>query len=357
MTSGTFATLSREEVASSILGTSDAPRNVGFKSALEQTLDDRFQITDEIARGGMATIYKARDLQAEGMLVALKIPHPIFGSGLGSWSMFQREEEIGCQLDHPNIVKFMHLPPNKHRRYLAMEYVPGTTLGERLRAEGLLPEVEALAIARQVVAALQHMHERGFVHYDLKPDNILLQPDGSLRLIDLGLSHAVERRSSWVGAMPAIGSKGYIAPEQIQRKRGRKSVDIYAVGAMLYELLTGKHPFPDDDPFVIGSARLVGDPPAPGDLNPNISRPVEEIVLRALCRDPSRRYASMAAMKSDLDCPESVVVTGLRDHLQPVTRWRRGARLARYIAFTVIVPVALQVVVFLLLWKNLLHRH
>ncbi len=250
----------------------------------------------------------------------------------------------------------MPLPADRRRRYLVMEYVPGTTLGERLRSEGMLAEREALDIARQVVSALEHMHERGFVHYDLKPENVILQPDGSLRLIDLGLSHGVERRFSWVGAMPAIGSKGYIAPEQILRKRGRKSVDIYAVGAMLYELLTGKHPYPDDDPFVIGSARLVGDPAAPRDLNPNISKSVEEIVLRALRRHPNLRYPSMAALKSDLDHPESVVVTGLRDRLQPVTRWRRGMRLTRYIAIAALLPIALQVLAFLVLWQHLGHK-
>lgn len=332
-------------------------RSVALKVDVNHVLGDRFLLVEELARGGMATIYKARDLKHESSLVAVKVPHPIFGSGLGSWSMFQREEEIGRQLDHPNIVKFMPLAVDRHRRYIVLEYVPGTTLGERLRTQGSLPEREALAIARQIVSALEHMHERGFVHYDLKPENVILHPDGSLRLIDLGLAHAVERRFSWVGAMPAIGSKGYIAPEQILRKRGRKSVDIYAVGAMLYELLTGQHPYPDDDPFVIGSARLVGDPTAPRDINPKISKAVEEIVLRALRRDPSSRYPSMAALKSDLERPDSVVVTGLRDRLQPVTRWRRTARLARYIAITALLPIALQVVAFFVLWQRFSHKH
>ena len=328
-----------------------------FTAALEQTLEDRFLLIEEIARGGMATIYKARDLQVEGTFVVVKVPHPIFGSGIGSWSMFQREQEIGCQLDHPNIVKFVPLAVHQHRPYLVMQYVPGSTLAERLQAQGLLPEREALTIAQQVVSALKHMHERGFVHYDLKPENIILQPDGSICLIDLGLSHAVTSRFSWVGAMPAIGSRGYVAPEQIKRQRGRKSVDIYGVGALLYELLTGKHPFPDDDPFVIGSARLVGDPPAPRDLNPDISKQVEEIVLRALRRNPNQRYESMAALKSDLDCPQGVAVTGLRDHLRPVTRWRRGMRLARYIALAAFLPIALQVILFFFLWRNLSHKH
>ena len=126
---------------------------------------------------------------------------------------------------------------------------------------------------------------------------------------------------------------------------------------MLYELLTGKHPFPDDDPFVIGSARLVGDPVAPRTLNPDISVKVEEIVLCALRRDPKQRYPSMAALKSDLERPDQVVVTGLRDRLQPATRWRRGMRLLRYIAVTALLPILLQVVLFLSLWRGLSHKH
>ncbi len=330
---------------------------VGFEASLEQTLEDRFLLIEELARGGMATLYKARDLQKDGVLVAVKVPNPIFGSGLGSWSMFQREEEIGCQLDHPNIVKFVPSQGDNRRPYLVMEYVPGTTLAQRMKPDAAFPEHEALAITRQLVAALRHMHERGFVHYDLKPGNIMLQPDGTIRLIDLGLSHAVKDRFSWLGAMPAFGSTGYVSPEQIRRKRGRPSADIYGVGAMFYELLTGKPPFPDDDPYVIASARLVGDPLAPRDLNPAISKEVEEIVLRALHRDPNQRYASMAAMKTDLDSPEAVAVTGLRHHLQPVTRWRRSMRLVRYIAWTVLLPIVTQIVLFFLLWRHYSHGH
>src|SRR5262249_27631544 len=130
-----------------------------------------------------------------------------------------------------------------------------------------------------------------------------------------------------------------VAPEQIHRRGGRTSVDIYAIGAVLYEMLTGQAPFPGDDPFTVASARLIGDPAAPRTLNPNISPQAEEIVLRALRRDPAERYPSAAAMKEDLDHPERVILSGLSNRLKPVTAWRRRARLARHVMLVGVLPV------------------
>src|SRR5262249_48162315 len=173
-----------------------------------------------------------------------------------------------------------------------------------LRTRRPLPEGEALSIASQVCAAVEHVHDHGIVHYDVKPENIIICPDGSIRLIDFGLAHAaVTSRFAFGGMPPAIASSNYAAPEQIRRSRGRKSVDIYAVGAMLYEMLTGQAPFPGDDPFVVASARTLGDPPAPRTLNPRLSPQTEEIVLRALRRDPAERDATAAALKTDLANP------------------------------------------------------
>jgi len=324
---------------------------------LGQTLDERFLLTEEIGRGGMSTIFKAKDLQNQKVPVVIKVPLPAYSSGVGAWSMFQREEELARQLDHPYILKFLPLAANTRRPYLVTEYVPGRTLADRIAEQAPLPESEALTIASQVCAALEHIHARGVVHYDLKPANVMLCPDGTIRLIDFGLAHtAITARFTLSGGVPPIGSSDYVAPEQIRRKRGRVSVDIYGVGTMLYEMLTGRPPFPGDDPFVVASARLLGDPPAPHTVNPAISRQVEEIVLKALRRDPAERYPSATAMKANLDAPERVVVTGLADRLQPVTRWRRSLRLARHIATYVLLPVASQVILFLLLWHHLVHK-
>jgi serine/threonine-protein kinase len=335
-------------------GTTDAwSRSVRSADAAPGTvLGGRFLLTDELGRGGMATIFRAEDLSDGRRPVVVKVPLPMFSSGVGAWSLFQQEEEIGRALDHPFVLKFVPLPVDRRRSFVVTELVPGRPLAEHLRARGALPEPEALAIARQVCAAVQHVHERGIVHYDVKPHNVILCPDGTIRLIDFGLAHrAVLSRSLFVSRSPPIASSSYVAPEQIRRVRGRKSVDIYAIGAMLYEMLTGQVPFPGDDPFVVGSARTVGDPPAPRTLNPRVSRQTEEIVLRALRRAPGQRYPSVAAMSEDLEHPERVVVSGLAGRLQPATRGRRALRRLRYVALIGVLPVATQVALFGLLWR------
>jgi serine/threonine protein kinase len=322
-----------------------------------QIVDGRFLLVEQIGRGGMSTVFGADDLHNDNERIVLKVPLPLFSSGVGSWSIFQHEAQIGRQLDHPFVLRFLPLAANKRRAYLATEYVPGETLAGRLGRDGLLSEAEALRIAGQICAAIQHVHQRGFVHYDVKPANVMLCPDGSIRLIDFGLAHAVVRgRFAFGGPAPAIASSAYVAPEQIRRKRGRKSVDIYSIGVVLYEMLTGRAPFPNDDPFVVASARLLGDPPAPRALNPRISRQAEEVALRALRRDPAERYASAAAMMQDLESPNQVVISGLCDRLQPITRSRRALRLARYVALVGVVPVATQVILFLLLWRHFARR-
>jgi eukaryotic-like serine/threonine-protein kinase len=315
-----------------------------------QTLEGRFLLLEKIGQGGMSTVFKAADLENMGQVVAVKIPLPQYSSGLGAWSMFQRETEIGRQLDHPYILRFVALEPNK-RGYVVTEYVAGTSLATRVGKGRRLPEAEALSIMILVCEAVAYLHGQGIVHYDLKPGNVILCADGSIRLIDFGLAHKVVRgRFTLSGSAPAIASTEYVAPEQIRRQRGRPSVDIYALGAMLYEMLTGHPPFEGDDPFVVASARQIGDPKAPRVLNPAVSREAEEIVLRALRRDPTERYASVAALKAALDNPEQVRVSGLAERLVDVTRWRKSLRLMRYVTLVGVAPIAFLVASFRLLW-------
>jgi serine/threonine-protein kinase len=319
-------------------------------------LDGRFQLREEIGRGGMATIFRAEDMQNDRQPVAVKVPLALYASGLGAWSMFQREEEIGRRLDHPYLLKFLPLELDRRRTYMVTEYVPGRTLTAHLRECRLIPEREALALASKLCDAIEYLHRHDVVHYDIKPGNIIECPDGSIRLIDFGLAHASASGRFGLAAAPVLASADCAAPEQIRRRGGQKSVDIYAIGAVLYEMLTGQTPFPGDDPFATTSARLIGDPPAPRALNPRLSPQAEEIALRALRRNPRERYASASAMKVDLDHPERVVISGIRDKLQPVTPWRRRLRWARQAALMVLLPIALQVGLFVFLWWHFAHR-
>lgn len=329
-----------------------------LKAAPGQTVEGRFLLLEEIGRGGMSTVWRARDLENPGQFVAVKVLLPQYASGTGSWSLYQREAEIGGKLDHPYILRFVALAPNKNRGHLVTEYVPGTTLAARVGKGRALPEAEALRIMSQVCEAVAYLHGRQIVHYDLKPGNVMCCDDGSIRLIDLGMAHEIIRsRLALSGPAPPMASADYVAPEQLRRRRGRPSVDIYALGAMLYEMLTGHPPFEGDDPFVVASARQIGDPKAPRALNPAVTVQAEEIALRALRRDPGARYASVAELKDDLDHPAEVRVSGLANRLVPVTRWGKALRVVRYIGLFAVVPVGSLVALFGLLWWYLERKH
>jgi serine/threonine protein kinase len=281
----------------------------------------------------------------------VKVALPRYSSGLGSWSMFQREAEIGAKLDHPFILQFIALAPRRNRTYVVTEYLTAPTLASRTGKGRRIPEAEALGILSCVCEAATYLHRQGFVHYDLKPGNVMLCEDGSIRVIDLGMAHEVVKgRFALSASAPPFATSEYVAPEQIRRRRGQPSVDIYALGAMLYEMLTGHPPFEGDDPFVVASARQIGDPKAPRELCPTISEQAEEVVLRALRRDPADRYPTVAALKADLDDVAHVRVSGLARRLVAVTPGRKRLRLARFVAVTGLGPVALLVVMFRLLW-------
>ncbi len=318
-----------------------------------QVLDERFHITDVISRSGMATIFKARDLLTN-RTVAVKVPLMQFESDPGFFTRFQREEEIGRSLDHPYI---LHVVPveEKTRPYLVMEFLEGQTLRQLMHSVRPLPVADALGIASRLCEALTHMHERQVIHRDLKPENVMLCNDGGLRVMDFGIAKAAGlRRLTFTGFTAAMGTPDYMAPEQVKGKRGDERTDIYSLGAILYEMVTGQPPFEGTTPYLIMNARLVGDPVAPRKLNPEISPQAEEIILRALAAEPSDRYRSAAEMKADLDAPEKVRVSGRDQRLRPPAVWQARWRGMRLVVLALLVPIVVVVVLLLLYapWKR-----
>jgi serine/threonine protein kinase len=308
-----------------------------------EVLDKRFQIESVISRSGMASIYKAKDLLTEETM-AVKVPHMQFESDTGSFARFQREAEIGKILNHPNILRFINVT-DQSRPYIAMEYLEGRTLSEIMNEVRPIPIPDAVQIASSICDALAHMHEHKIVHRDLKPQNIMITNDGSIRIMDFGIAKAMEmRRITFAGFSPAMGTPDYMAPEQVKGRRGDERTDIYSLGAILYEMTTGRVPFEGPNPFIVMNSRITGDPIAPRKVNPEISPELEEIILHAMEREPFRRYASAAAMKADLDDPESVKVTERHERLQSPKAWKtrwRGMRL-------VVISAALPIVVFVI---------
>jgi serine/threonine protein kinase len=314
-------------------------------------LDGRFAIIALISRGGMATVFRAEDLQHDNQHVAVKVPYDRVEMDVALFGRFQREEEIGLQLNHPSILRFVPAA-NKSRPYVVTEYLTGKTLFDVLRESRKLPEQQALGLASRICGALAYLHDQGVHHRDLKPENIMLCDDGSLRIMDFGIARAADsRRLTFMGFAP--GTPHYMAPERVNGQRGDARTDIYTLGAILYEMLTGVVSFHDEDPQMIMESRVLGDPEAPRKVNPAISPAAEEIVLRAMERDPDLRYATAAAMQADLDHPGQVKSTGRHLGLKAVTRWTRRARKLRTVLLWVLVPVALQVLGFLLLWRHL----
>jgi serine/threonine-protein kinase len=312
-------------------------------------LDERFQITGVIHRSAMSSVFKATDLKT-GRPVAVKVPLPNLEGDPAAFSRFEREEEIGRMLDHPNILKIIPIEDSeKSRPYLVMELLDGQTLERLMQQIKPLPESDALPIVSQICDGLQYLHSHGVVHRDLKPQNIMLCSDGSLRIMDFGIAKAAaSRRITFGGFSPTMGTPDYMAPEQVKGQRGDERTDVYSLGAILYEMLTGRVPFEGENAYMIMNARLIGDPVAPRVRNPAIRPAVEEIILHAMARDPVDRYPSAEAMKAEVDAPEGVQITGRAERVQGPMPWKGRWRSLRIVAISILVPLILFYLFFLM---------
>jgi serine/threonine-protein kinase len=311
---------------------------MGHEVEVGHTLDGRFEVTDLISRSGMASIFKAKDLQT-GEYVALKVPFMQFESDPAFYTRFQREESIGRRLNHPYVLKIVPME-DKSRPYIAMEYLQGQTLRSLLQSMEKLPAADALGIASRVCEALEYLHSQDVIHRDLKPENIMLCEDGSLRLMDFGIAKASGlRRLTFAGFSTSMGTPDYMAPEQVKGKRGDARTDIYSLGVILYEMLTGEMPFEGSNPYAIMHARLVNDPVAPRKINPELSPQIEEIVLHAMERQPYDRYPTAAAMRAELDAPDNVQVTGRSERLRPGRPWQGQWQQWRLYIVAAVIPL------------------
>lgn len=263
---------------------------------------DSFQIESLVARGGMATIFRAIDLR-NGAVVALKIPHPEVECDVVFFDRFRREEAIGLEMDHPGVVRILPRE-RKGRVYLAMEWVEGRTLRSILDESGPLEPARAVRIVISICDALDYLHSHGVIHRDLKPENIMVGASDEIKLLDFGIAAKAGARRLTFGKLSRImGTADYISPEQVQGKRGDNRSDIYALGAILFEMLTGRAPFEADHPLVAMNSRVKGKPPALREF-PEL----EPIVRRALARDPADRYANANDFAYELANPDEIAL-------------------------------------------------
>ena len=264
---------------------------------------DRFELEELVASSGMASIFRARDLDT-GALAAIKVPHPEAECDPIFHDRFRREIEIGSRLQHAGIRRIFPLAPTR-RLYMAMEWLDGRLLRQALAEEARFSVERAVSIALAILDALGYMHSQGVVHRDLKPENIMLVSQGEgpdrIKIFDFGIASLTGARRLTFGKFSQVmGSPDYISPEQVKNKRGDARSDVYAAGVILYEMLTGETPFHGENPFAVMNARLHTAPRVPSGINPGIPPQLGAIVLRALERDPSRRYATAQQFAHDL---------------------------------------------------------
>ncbi len=313
---------------------------MGFHNSLETGSQiDSYRIEAPVARSGMASIYRAIDLR-DNRVVALKVPHPDLESDPILFDRFQRESGIGEKLSHPKVMRVFG-GENRSRVYMVMEWCEGRLL-RKILSEGRIPQDRAIRIAIGVLDALEYIHANGVVHRDLKPENIMVDDDDNIKLNDFGIaSDAGARRLTYANITAALGTPDYISPEQVKGKRGDGRSDIYSMGVILYEMLSGKLPFSGPSPLAAMNDRLLNHPTPPRVADPSISPQLQEILYRALERDPRNRYARAHEFAFDLAHLDQV---GVEDRAELRDWQKRKSHLSRKIIYytaLALIPVAI----------------
>src|SRR5918994_4970421 len=256
--------------------------------ALDTMVDDRYQVIDRLGSGGMADVYCATDTQL-GRKVALKLLYRRFAEDPEFVERFRREASSAAGLQHPNIVQVFDRGEWDGTYYIAMEYLKGHTLKQLVREHGAMPPDLAVDIAIQVLRAAKFAHKRGVVHRDIKPHNVILDEDGRAKVTDFGIARAGASDMTETGSI--MGTAQYLSPEQAQGQPVSPRSDLYSIGVMLYELLTGQVPFDAESPVTIALKHVSEDAAPPSQLNPAVSPALDAVVLRALEKDPAARFA------------------------------------------------------------------
>ncbi|GAB2773494.1 Stk1 family PASTA domain-containing Ser/Thr kinase [Streptomyces chlorus] len=259
-----------------------------------QVLDGRYRVEARIAVGGMATVYRAVDTRLDRVL-ALKVMHPALAADGSFVDRFIREAKSVARLDHPNVVQVFDQGTDRGYVYLAMEYIAGCTLRDVLRERGALQPRAALDILEPMLAALGAAHRAGFVHRDMKPENVLIGDDGRVKVADFGLVRGVGTVTNTTGTV--LGTVSYLAPEQIESGTADPRVDVYACGILLYEMLTGERPHEGDSPAIVLYKHLHDDVPPPSAVVPGMAYALDELVASATARNPEvRPYDAVALL-------------------------------------------------------------
>jgi hypothetical protein len=295
-----------------------------------------FLVTGYVAAGGMGVVYQAEDVRL-GRLVALKFPLPQQELTEAAKARFVQEARSAAALDHPNLCSVFEIGESEHGVFLAMPLYPGETLRQRIDRDGALPLADALAVTRRIAAGLTSAHAAGIVHRDLKPGNVMLLPDGGLKVLDFGLAKI--RDISLTKSRTAFGTIGYVAPEQIRGERADERADLWAIGVMLYEMLAGIQPFRGEHEMAVLHAVLYDDPPRlPRGLGGSAAEEAEALIGALLQKDPAHRYPSAEALLADVD---AVARGATISHRVPFWARTAGRRRVRRVLVPAVAAIAL----------------
>jgi len=261
-------------------------------------LEERYQILKELGRGGMGIVFQALDKELNEQ-VAIKILSPLLSTDVEALDRMKREVSAARRITHTNVIRIHDLAENKGLHYVSMEYFHGSNLKEFIRQNGALSLLQAYNVASQICDGIEAAHSQGVIHRDLKSQNIIINPSGQIKVIDFGLAYTSHLQGMTATGL-IMGTPEYMSPEQVAGKRVDERTDIYSLGIILYELFTGRVPFTGDSAIAVGFKQLREDPLTPRLLNPQIPVEVEALILKALQKDPSARFGSVADLKAEL---------------------------------------------------------
>ncbi|HWC32037.1 MAG TPA: protein kinase, partial [Actinomycetota bacterium] len=266
---------------------------------IQTTVDGRYQIITRVASGGMGEVYRAHDAVLDRE-VAIKVLHSSLASDAGFIDRFRREARAAAMLGHPNIVAVHDWGATEGTYFMVMEFVRGHSLRSILARTGRLAPAQAADVTMQILSALDHAHDRGIVHRDIKPENVLVTLDGTVKVADFGLARALAESAVTHAPGTVTGTVQYLAPEQVQGDPADPRTDLYALGIVLFELLTGRVPFTGETSVAIAYKHLSEPVPPPSRVNPSVPASLDRVVAQATEKERDRRPSSATAMRRDV---------------------------------------------------------